>query len=114
MLLKKKFEKTSWGRRIMFSGNNSDIRFALYYYNDDPETLYLANLFVDEKLRKNGLGNEIINYVFDYAKTNHYRSIILNVVKDSWVQKWYERKGFQYIEDCKDEYVGNVWMIKDI
>lgn len=29
------------------------------------------------------------------------------------MQKWYERKGFEYYEDAEGEYAGNVWMIKN-
>lgn len=114
MNLTKQYEKTEWGNRIMFSNDDSTIRFALYTYDDDPNTLYFSNLFVDDNIRGNGLGDEILNYVFNYAKSKSYNSIILNVVKNSWVRKWYERKGFHYLEDCDGEYKGNIWMIKNI
>ena len=111
--LTKKEETTSWGKRIYYNNDNS-IRFALYYYNDDPSILYFSNLYVDEKYRNKGIGSKILNFVFNYAKKNGYRDIILNVIKDSWMQKWYERNGFEYIEDADGEYSGNVWMIKNI
>jgi hypothetical protein len=52
---------------------------------------------------------------FKYAKTNLFNSVVLNVVKNSWMQKWYERLGFVYVEDCQqDEYKRNIWMKKDL
>lgn len=114
MNLKQKKEKTDWGRITMFTNDDSSVRFAIYTYDDDSKTLYFSNLFVDDNIRRGGIGNEILNYVFDYAKRNSFNSIILNVLKDSWMQKWYERKGFRYIGDCDGEYEGNIWMIKNI
>lgn len=110
----KKEETTSWGKRIYYNNIDKSIRFALYYYNDDPSILYFSNLHVDEKYRNRGIGQKILDYVFEYTKKHEYKDIILNVVKDSWVQKWYERNGFEYIEDADGEYAGNVWMIKHL
>lgn len=112
--LVKKEETTSWGKRIYYNNDDNSIRFALYYYNDDTSILYFSNLHVDEKYRNRGIGQKILDYVFEYAKKHEYKDIILNVVKDSWVQKWYERNGFEYIEDADGEYAGNVWMIKHL
>lgn len=42
-----KTEKLSWGRRIYYSSEYG--RFALYTYDDDPATWYLANVDVYEK-----------------------------------------------------------------
>lgn len=115
MKIKVNVDKTEWGIVKRFSNEDNSIRFALYTYNDDNETIYLSNLFVNESLRKNGYGNRIIEWVFDYAKSRSFKTIILNVVKNSWMEKWYERKGFEYLEDCEDdEYKGNVWLKKDL
>ena len=115
MEIKVNVNKTDWGIVKIFSNEDNTIRFALYTYNDDNETIYLSNLFVNESLRKNGYGNRIIEWVFDYAKSRSFKTIILNVAKNSWMEKWYERKGFKYLEDCEDDgYKGNVWLKKDL
>lgn len=115
MKIKVNVNKTEWGIVKIFSNEDNTIRFALYTYNDDNETIYLSNLFVNESLRKNGYGDRIIEWVFDYAKSRSFKTIILNVVKNSWMEKWYERKGFEYLEDCEDDgYKGNVWLKKDL
>lgn len=115
MKIKAKVDKTEWGIVKIFSNEDNTIRFALYTYNDDNEIIYLSNLFVNESLRKNGYGDRIIEWVFGYAKSHSFKTIILNVVKNSWMEKWYKRKGFEYLEDCEDdEYKGNVWLKKDL
>lgn len=105
-----KVEPTTWGTRYMF--HNGSTRFALYDYDDDPETLYFSNLYVDPKDRNLGYGNQILRIVEKYAADGQYSSIILNVKKNSWTQEWYERHGYVYLEDCEGEYEGNVWLIK--
>ena len=107
-------EKVEWGRIKMFYSNDKLIRFSLYVYDDDHDELYFSNFFIDERLRNKGYGGMILNWVFNYAKSHSYRTITLNVVKGSWMQKWYERIGFRYIEDCDGEYEGNVWMRKEL
>ena len=114
MIFKNKRENTEWGWRTYYTGPNDSVRFALYAYDDDPKTLYFSNLFVDPKHRGHKLGDEVLDYVENIAKLNSYESIILNVKKDSWVRDWYEKRGFEYMEDCGDDYSGNVWMRMDL
>lgn len=52
MKIKVNVNKTEWGIVKIFSNEDNTIRFALYTYNDDNETIYLSNLFVNESLRK--------------------------------------------------------------
>lgn len=114
-LYKTKTDNPDWGKITVYQNKDNSISFALYTYNDDTETLYFSSLFVDEQYRNNGYGNKILQWVFNYAKTNSFNAIVLNVVKGSWMQKWYERNGFIYVEDCtQPEYNGNVWMRKDL
>lgn len=112
--LSKKEETTSWGKRLYYSNQDNTIRFALYWYNDDKSTIYFSNLFVDEKYRNKGIADKILEFAFKYAKKHKYKNIILNVEIGSWMQKWYERKGFTFLERAKGEYVGNDWMIKNL
>lgn len=112
--LNKKEEITSWGERIYYSNQDNAIRFALYWYDDDETTLYFSNLFVDEKYRNKGIADKILGFVFEYAKKHKYKDIILNVKRGSWMQKWYERKGFEYLADDEGEYKGNVWLKKNL
>jgi len=42
-------ENTDWG--IVYYYNDKDYRFALYMYNDDPDSLYLSNVKVNQNMR---------------------------------------------------------------
>ena len=69
---------------------------------------------MDEKYRNRGIADKILEFVFEYAKKHNYKDIILNVESGSWMQKWYERKGFAFFEMANGEYAGNDWMIKNL
>lgn len=49
--------------------------FALYYYNystfKGKKGLYLEDIFVYKKFRKNGIGNSLFTYLIDLAKKNN-------------------------------------------
>ena len=111
MKVNKKREYTSWGWRNLYSNSDNTLRFALYVYSDDEDKLYLSNVFVDESIRKQGWGNQILKYVRRYAATHCSTSLTLNVVKDSWQKEWYERKGFKYVSDYKEN---KVWLRYEI
>lgn len=40
--------------------NGENYRFALYVYSDEPDIIYLSNVFVDKDSRGRGLGNGIL------------------------------------------------------
>ena len=64
-----KHEKTDFGDVWHMSSVPKDIfRFAIYRYDDDKDTVYLSNVFVDNAHRKQGLGNSILNTADKVAK----------------------------------------------
>lgn len=109
MKIQKRVNKTKWGTIVYYKEKNNFFKFALYYYDDDPKTVYLANVRVNENVRKNGYGNTILRFVFKYAKENNFENIILKVDKSSWVKSWYERNGFIDLNDADSNYI---WMQK--
>ena len=52
-------EKTNFGTIAYYVGKY--FRFAMYIYDDDSESIYLSNVYVDPLARGNNLGNEILN-----------------------------------------------------
>ena len=100
--------------RTWYSSKNDMTYFCLYKYVDDPFTLYLSNLYVDEDCRGLGIGNRILNFAASYAKINGAKRIRLWAEKDSMPYKWYKRHLYF---DMAKEYEGkpnNVWMQFDI
>lgn len=64
-----KREKTDFGDVWHMSSVPKDIfRFAIYRYDDDKDTVYLSNVFVDNAHRKQGFGNNILNTADEIAK----------------------------------------------
>ena len=77
-----KHEKTDFGDIWHMSSVPKDIfRFAIYRYDDDKETIYLSNVFVDKEHRKQGLGNSILNTADKVAKKLKANTICLKVGK---------------------------------
>ena len=109
-----KHEKTDFGDVWHMSSVPKDIfRFAIYRYDDDKDTVYLSNVFVDNAHRKQGLGNSILNTADKIAKKLNAKIICLKVKQDSFVHEWYGRHG--YSDLTIDEDVPQfIWMTKNI
>lgn len=65
--------------------NGDNYRFALYVYDDDPETVYLANVFVHKRSRGHGIGNNILATAEQEALKMNADTLCLKCLKDSWV-----------------------------
>lgn len=72
-------------------------RFAFYTYRDEPEVLYLSNVFVEETSRNKGLGTKILNAAEKVAETIGTKSIRLKVKQDSPANAWYRKHGYDYM-----------------
>ena len=88
-------------------------RFAIYRYDDDKETIYLSNVFVNDDNRKQGLGNTILDAADRVANKLKANAICLKVLQDSFVHDWYERNGYSdlSIDEEEPEYI---WMRKEL
>ena len=109
-----KHEKTDFGDVWHMSSVPKDIfRFAIYRYDDDKDTVYLSNVFVDNAHRKQGLGNSILNTADKIAKKLNAKIICLKVKQDSFVHEWYGRHGYSDLS-VDEEEPQFIWMIKNI
>ena len=111
MKVRTKHNKTDFGDVWYMSDPNDIFRFAIYRYDDDFDTVYLSNVFVDENYREKGLGNEILNSANDMAKQLNAKSICLKVIRNSFVHDWYERHGYSDLS-VDEEEPQYIWMIK--
>ena len=108
------YKTKKWGEvwHIKDSEENS-FRFAIYRYFDDNTTIYLSNVFVNEKFRQQGLGNKILEMTDELARRFGASYIILKVLDNSFAKSWYERHG--YVEHSKPKnQKGYIWMIKNV
>lgn len=66
----------------------------LSIYNQTPNVSFLSTLIVDENNRNKGIGDQLLFLAEEMSKNNNCDTITLYVESNSWMQKWYERKGF--------------------
>ena len=91
---------------------DSTYRFALYRYSDEPEIIYLSNVFVLQKNRRCGLGNLILKTAEQKASSMNANILRLKCEKDSWTHDWYKKYGFEDL--CLDSNSQFVWMEKKL
>lgn len=89
-------------------------RFAFYTYKDDPSTLYLSNVFVEEASRNHGFGTRILRAAEKVAETIGATTISLRVKMDSPANAWYRKNGYGYVafEDGYDWLEKNLEYLK--
>ena len=63
------------------------------------KSLYIDDLCVDEKHRRQYIGQSLLNHVEEYAKNNHFYSIELNVWEcNPNAKAFYERMGMKILK----------------
>lgn len=113
MKIKIKHEKTDFGDVWYYNEKNNILRFAIYRYDDDIDTIYLSNVFVNSEYRQHGYGNKILNTVDKIAKELGASSICLKVLKHSFPYGWYKKHGYiDLIDDTEEDKF--IWLIKHI
>lgn len=93
-----------------YNEENIQTRFAFYTYKDDPCTLYLSNIFVEETSRNKGFGTKILTAAEKVAETLGVTYIRLKVKQGSSANAWYRKNGYGYVafEDGYD------WLEKNL
>lgn len=83
-------------------------RFAFYTYEDEPDILYLANVFVNEDYRSKGIGSKIIKIADTVASGMGCDSIRLQCTKGSDAERLYKNNGYNELTE-KDQ---RIWLEK--
>jgi N-acetylglutamate synthase-like GNAT family acetyltransferase len=81
----------------------------LYIYKDKPNHAILSSLSVTCEFRKKGLGTRLQITIEELAKSLNIEECYLWVEKGSWMQNWYERRGYVYDSEYGDN---DIWMKK--
>jgi len=104
---------TEWGKVWYFNNTENTFRFAMYQYDDDPDIIYLSNVFVSSEYRGIGLGDGILNAADRIAENKGAKTIFLKVKKGSFAHNWYKRHS--YADDQIDEEDNTmIWMKKEV
>lgn len=78
---------------------NRYYKFCLYSYSDEPDTMYLSEVYVNKLYRKRGYGNILLKHAKQLAKERGYKTMYLKVAENSWQEKWYKRNGFEFVQN---------------
>jgi GNAT superfamily N-acetyltransferase len=94
------------------SGDNEDLnilqRFSFYSYKDEPNILYLAGLYVNDKHRNKGIGTKILKIANEVAISIGCNIIRLKTQKDTDAEKFYRKNGYNILTEEGNQ----VWLEK--
>lgn len=80
---------------------------------EDPTYLIFSELSVSPYAREKGIGEFLLQYCIEFAKEKKLKAVWLWVEKDSWMQGWYQRRGF-VLQKEKEDQPGSIWMYKNL
>lgn len=87
---------------VFVMSTSGHLFFRLTKYGDwsegEEREIYLSDFSIDEEFRGKGIGGKTLDKIIEVCKELGGEQLILGVEDDSWVQKWYERKGFTHYE----------------
>ena len=90
---------TYWGKSLRIIEKESAAALvAVSWYDDcNPDCAYIEGLSVSFKYRELGYGRELMDMAEDVCRCLERQYAVLYVVKGSWQEEWYHRRGY---EDC--------------
>lgn len=108
------WQKCDWDVSLVFPIMAVDGKASCWMYSpkDDPGVITFENLFVSPDVRKEGRGHELLSFCEKVAMEHGFYKIDLRVERDSWIQKWYEREGYEQFGPDPDEPMKYIWLEK--
>ena len=100
-------------RYLWFMTDHGEGHCNIYHY-EGTDYGVLSNLSVEENHRKRGIGTALqVERERVLKEYSGLKDAWLWVDKGSWMQSWYERRGYIYDSENKDEE-GTIWMKKEL
>lgn len=106
------FTPAYWGEAILIMEKHGNAFGRVYWYRDDNSTVYLDSLSVDAKVQQQGIGTELQKMREQMGIVLGAKTSCLWVKQDSWMHKWYQRRGYEDWKNYKKENA--VWMRKSL
>ena len=85
---------------LMVEDGHGFVRLTWY---PNEHWAYISDLSLDEEYRGKGFGDALMDLVEDIAIVCEFTYLRLEVRKNSWMHRWYERLGYRYFSKCEDE-----------
>lgn len=105
----KQYLRDGFGDNAAFEGLVADtgslvVGYALYHFGYDSDQgqrlLYLVDLFVSQRFRRNGIGVKLMQRVFEVSKARGADFIVWSVLKrNAEALTFYEKLGARYADD---------------
>lgn len=85
---------------VMSTSGHIFFRLTAYHSWGGDRQIFLSDFSIDEEFRGKGIGGKTLEKIIEVCKELGGEQLILGVEEDedSWVEKWYERKGFKHYE----------------
>jgi len=103
----------TWGNAILIMEKEGKAFGRIYWYHDDNPTVYLDNLSVEYKFRKQGLGTKLQKIRENIGICLGANTSCLWVKKDVWMYEWYKRREYIDFQNYSDEE-NAIWMKKSL
>ena len=107
----KHYKTESWGYSVLVMEKTGKAFGRIYRYNDERTTFYLEGLSVDANARGKGMGNLLLKTLEEEGRRRGAKTFCLWVKKDTWMYKWYQRRGYSFLLNHEEEDF--VYMSKD-
>jgi len=96
-------EMALWLEKQGEKNNNEDAdilqRFSFYSYKDEPNVLYLSNVFVNEEYRNKGIGTKILKIADEVSTYLKCNSIRLKTENGSNAESLYRKNGYKILTE---------------
>lgn len=107
------FKLEAWGFSILIMEKNGTAFGRIYRYDDDTTSIYLDMLSVSEEARMKGIGTKLQEMREEIGRQFGATSSYLWVRKSTWMNSWYQRRGYEYFKEY-DQEENSVWMRKSL
>lgn len=107
-----KYREDLSSNSIIVTEKQGKSRGRMYWFEDDPTSMYFEGIYVEKHERRNRLGSVLLQTLEQLATILGAETCYLWVDKTAWMHAWYQRKGYvDYIDHDVDNHI---WMSKTI